>query len=213
MEDSLLAEVLEEVAAVVAVSNTNVKELEKELSYIKNDRIRQSGEVLVEMIPSYFFTEAASSTGKYHPNFSQGVGGLLRHTKAAVRIAYCLLSNNSISYKFTNDEKDLIILAIIMHDSVKRGIPEEKYTKAEHPHLASKLIKDNTSKTSLNEDEINLLCSMINSHMGEWNKDYDGNEILEKPKSKYERFVHMCDYLSSQKFLEIKFDENNNLIY
>ena len=79
--------------------------------------------------------------------------------------------------------------------------------------MNSKLIKDNASKTSLKENEINLLCSMINSHMGEWNKDYDGNEILEKPKTKYERFVHMCDYLSSQKFLEIKFDENNNIIY
>ena len=57
----------------------------KELSYIKDSRIKESASVLVELIPEYFFIEAASSTGKYHPSFSQGVGGLLRHTKVAVR--------------------------------------------------------------------------------------------------------------------------------
>ena len=49
--------------------------------------------------------------------------------------------------------------------------------------------------------------------MGEWNTDFNGNEVLRKPINKYERFVHMCDYLSAQKFLEIKFDDNNNIIY
>ena len=28
---------------------------------------------------------------------------------------------------------------------------------------------------------------------------------------KYEFFVHMCDYLSSKKFLDVKFDEDNNV--
>ena len=100
-----------------------------ELNYIKNDRIRSSVEVLISKIPDYFYKEAASSTGKYHPAFSQGEGGLLRHTKAAVKIANTLLNNDTIGYKFTKDEKDLIILALIMHDTVKRGIHEERYTK------------------------------------------------------------------------------------
>ena len=44
-------------------------------------------------------------------------------------------------------------------------------------------------------------------------KDYNGDEILEIPKTKYQSFVHMCDYLASRKFLEIRFDENNNIIF
>jgi len=44
--------------------------------------------------------------------------------------------------------------------------------------------------------------------MGPWTKDYKGNEILNRPVSKYERFVHMCDYLSSKKFLSVKFNNN-----
>ena len=29
--------------------------------------------------------------------------------------------------------------------------------------------------------------------------------------NKYQKFVHMCDYLASKKFLDIKF-ENNNIV-
>ena len=39
------------------------------------------------MLPEYFFEVAASSTGKYHPVYALGVGGLVRHTIAAVEIA------------------------------------------------------------------------------------------------------------------------------
>ena len=44
--------------------------------------------------------------------------------------------------------------------------------------------------------------------MGPWTKDYQGNEVLQKPTSKYERFVHMCDYLSSKKFLNVNFEND-----
>lgn len=196
--------------------NTKTETLNKakifnqELNYINNDKIRESAEVLIEMIPEYFFHEAASSTGKYHPEFSQGEGGLLRHTKAAVKIADALLKNNTTGGHFTSDEKDLIILSLILHDSVKRG-NDEKYTRFDHPLLASKLVSDNKDKTKLTEEEISLIKSMIETHMGEWTKDYKGKEILEKPTTKYQRFVHMCDYLATQKFININFDENNDI--
>ena len=217
MEDFLLEVALEEAAAVavdskIATAINKTEAFQKELSYIKSKRIRMSAELLIEKIPDYFFKEAASSTGKYHPSFSQGEGGLLRHTKAAVRIAKEILSTSTFNEFYTLDEQDLIIVALILHDSVKRG-DNEKYTRFDHPLLASKLIKDNAKQTELNEKEIGLLCQMVETHMGEWTKDYDGNDVLEKPKNKYQRFVHLCDLLSSKKFLEIKFDSNNNIIY
>lgn len=203
-------------AAVAVDSSIIIKDksllFSNELNYIKNVRIRNSAESLINKIPDYFFHEAASSTGKYHPNFSQGEGGLLRHTKAAVRIAKELLSTKTFGDFYTNDEKDLILLALIMHDSVKRG-DNEQYTRFDHPLLASKLIKENKKNTELKEEEIKLLCSMIETHMGEWTTDYSGKEVLKKPKTKYQRIVHLCDLLSSKKFLDIKFDNENNIIY
>lgn len=183
-----------------------------EISYIKNGRIKASAGTLVQLIPDYFFHEAASSTGKYHPKFSQGEGGLLRHTKAAVRIAKELLSTKTIGDFYTSDEKDLIILSLIMHDTVKRGDGTHMYVY-DHPLLASKFIRDTKEKLQLIDDEVDLLCSMIETHMGEWVNDYDGNKVLEEPKTKYQRFVHMCDFLSAKKFLNVEFDDKNNIIY
>ena len=48
--------------------------------------------------------------------------------------------------------------------------------------------------------------------MGPWNTNYKGNEVLPKPKTKYENFVHMCDYLASRKYLNIKFDNNDDIM-
>ena len=61
---------------------------------------------------------------------------------------------------------------------------------------------------TFDDSEIELICSVIETHMGEWTRDYKGNEVLEKPKTKYQKFVHMCDFLSSRKFLNIEFDGN-----
>jgi len=189
-----------------------VKYFEKELTYIKNERIKNSGIYLINHLPDYFFEIPASSTGKYHPKYALGEKGLLRHTKVAVRIAYELLINPIIGNKYTNDEKDIMILSLIIHDGLKSGKIKNKYTMVDHPLLIASLVEEEKNNLSLNNEEIILLKNVVSSHMGPWNKDYDGNEVLPVPKSKYESFVHMCDYLASRKCILIAFDENNEVI-
>ena len=190
----------------------NINYFQKEFSYIKSDEYKNDYKVLVDLLPDYFFKVAASSTGKYHPAFSLGDGGLLRHTKVAVRIGYELLSDPCIGDKYTSREKDLMLMALTMHDGVKHGIPEEKYTRADHPLLASKLIKENRDKLAMKDEDVEFICSVIESHMGPWNTHpYTKEEILPIPKDKYQNFVHMCDYLASRKFLDVKF-ENDEII-
>ena len=41
-----------------------------ELGFIKDERIRESCEIVLDMLPDYFYEIPASPTGKYHPNFS-----------------------------------------------------------------------------------------------------------------------------------------------
>lgn len=178
----------------------------RELFYIRDNRLRESAAILIGEVPDYFFHVAASSTGKYHPEFSLGEGGLLRHTKAAVKIGKSLLDDPIFGDKYTETEKDLMLIALMLHDSIKHGFVEEAYTKADHPLLAVEFIKKNQDKTKFTEDEINFMCSCIASHMGPWNTDYlTKEEILPKPKNKYQSFVHMCDYLASRKFLNVTF--------
>lgn len=182
-----------------------------ELSYIKSDRIRKACLEMIKLLPDYFFEIPASSTGKYHPSYALGDGGLLRHSKAAVRIGYELLQDPSIGDKYSDDEKDMMIMALLLHDGLKSGMPKEKYTRFDHPLLICDYIMDNEEILGLEVEEIEFICDAIKTHMGVWTTDYNGVEVLEKPKTKYQNFVHMCDYLASKKFLQIPFDENNNI--
>ena len=188
-----------------------VKAFSREISYIKNDNVKKSLEIMIDKMPDYFFEVAASSTGKYHPEYALGEGGLLRHTKAAVRVAYELLEDPAIGDKYTSLERDLMIMGLVLHDGLKHGVPMEKYVKFEHPLLMANLIEQSKSELFLKDDDIQLLKSVISSHMGPWTTDYNGNDILPKPKTKWQNFVHMCDYLASRKSILFKFDKDNNI--
>lgn len=182
-----------------------------EINYIKDETLRISLSRLIELLPDYFFKEPATSTGKYHPKYAQGEGGLLRHTKAAVRIGYELLQDLSISKKYTNHEKDLMLMALLLHDGFKKGVKEERYTRFDHPLIASKIILDNASEVELSKEDAIFISDAIKTHMGDYTTDYSGKEVLEKPHTKYQNFVHMCDYLASRKCLILPFDEHNNI--
>ena len=184
----------------------------KELSYIKNKNIKDSCETMIGLLPDYFFQIPASSTGKYHPKFTLGDGGLVRHVKVAVLIAKDLLSDPSIGDKYSDDEKDLMLMALILHDGLKSGLNHNRYTQVDHPTLIKNYIIDNKDKLKLSADELKFVGKVIESHMGPWNTDYNGNEVLPKPKTKYENFVHMCDYLASRKYLNVEFDNNNDIV-
>jgi hypothetical protein len=179
----------------------------KELSYIKDNNIKDSLITILDLLPSYFYEVPASSTGKYHPEFTLGNGGLVRHTKVAVRIAIELFNDGALN-NFTNKEKDLIIFALMIHDGLKCGLQKSDYTCFDHPILISNFIRENKNKLSLSDEDINFICECVETHMGPWTKDYQGNEVLTPPHNKYQRFVHMCDYLASRKFLNIKFYNN-----
>ncbi len=182
----------------------------KEINYINNSRIKNSLITMLDKLPSYFYEVPASSTGKYHPSFSLGNAGLVRHTKAAVRIAIELFNDSALN-NFTDDEKDLIIMSLTLHDGLKSGLTKSEYTVFEHPILIANYIKDCKNELELTDEEVDFVSDAVITHMGPWTKNYKGEEVLTPPKTKYQRFVHMCDYLASRKFLDIKFDQNNNI--
>ena len=180
-----------------------------ELGYIKDENYQEVLLKIINLLPEYWFEVAASSTGKYHPEYALGKGGLLRHSKAAMRIGYELLSDPCIGDKYTDREKDLILMSLLVHDGLKLGLPKEKYTRFDHPILMGKFILDHMDEIGLNKEDANFMNDVIKTHMGPWTTDYDGNEVLEKPKTKYQNFVHMCDFLASRKCILVPFEDNN----
>ena len=182
-----------------------------ELSYIKNDDYADALLNIINMLPDYWFHEPASSTGKYHPEYALGDGGLLRHSKAAMRIGFDLLENPAIGGKYTAREKDLMLMSLLVHDGLKLGINQEKYTRFDHPILMGNFIIDNKDEIGLSSEDAKFMNDVIKTHMGVWTKDYNGNEVLEPPKTKYQNFVHMCDYLASRKSIIVPFDDENKI--
>ena len=111
-------------------SEQRLRVFEKELKMILNPNIRKFAEEAIKTFPDYFFEIGASSTGKHHPAYALGFGGLVRHTQAAIKIAAELFKIES--YNFTDDEKDLIIASLICHDAWKHGTDFAKFTIDTH---------------------------------------------------------------------------------
>lgn len=184
---------------------------DKELSWIKSDSIRAFATQLTECAPDYFFECAASSTGKYHPSYAIGPGGLVRHTKAAAHILHELLTLEMFN-KYTQDQKDMMLAAIIAHDFFKHGLAAKasQYTVAEHPLVCANFVKENADLSSmLAPEQIEFICGCIASHMGQWNTDYRSKrEILPKPQKGPQNMVHLADYLASRKYLIFDFEDD-----
>lgn len=167
---------------------------------IKSKDIKQQLFLAFTKVPEYFYQIPASSTGKYHPAYATGEGGLLRHTIAAARIACDLVDLEM--YGLTDDEKDYIICALLLHDTFKSGVTHSKYTLHNHPMLSAQNVRDNCSREFANN-----VCPLIESHMGQWNTSKWDKTVLPKPETKLQQIVHLCDYLASRKYLTFEFSK------
>lgn len=179
------------------------------LNTIVNDDIKEFARVLVEGLPDYIWHVGASSTGKYHPAYSLGEGGLMRHQIAVVRFLNYFFELEQYNTKFTTREMDLMRVAGLVHDGRKSGEQSDyersKFTKFDHPIQMANVIRSFDNKY-LNHDELEFMAHCIESHMGQWNTDRKSSTVLSKPIDEYQHFVHLADYLASRKDLTMAFD-------
>lgn len=175
---------------------------------IVNEDIREFATVLVEGLPNYIWEVGASSTGKYHPQYSLGVGGLMRHQIAVVRFLNYFFELEQ--YATIGSRKfDLMRVAGLVHDGRKSGeqadYEKSKYTKFDHPIQMANVIRSYDGQY-LNHDEIEFIAHCIESHMGQWCSDKKSSTVLPKPLDVYQHFVHLADYLASRKDLTMAFE-------
>lgn len=179
------------------------------LATIANDDIREFAKVLVDGLPDYIWHVGASSTGKYHPAYSLGDGGLMRHQIAVVRFLNYFFELEQYNTKFTSREMDLMRVAGLCHDGRKSGeqtdYERSKFTKFDHPLQMANVIRSYDGQY-LNHDELEFMAHCIESHMGQWSTDRKSSVVLPKPMDEYQHFVHLADYLASRKDLTMAFD-------
>lgn len=174
------------------------KVFKKELDCIFDSRIAEFTKLAIESLPDYFFTIPASSTGKYHPTFASGEGGLVRHTKAAVAYAEQMFHLEQNEGAFNKETRDIVIASLILHDGFKCGYEYEGKTNPRHPTLMANWIVKQPFSSLITGFQLKNICDCIASHMGQWNTDENGYEINPKPTKEIQKFVHLCDYLSSR---------------
>lgn len=176
---------------------------------IKNEDIKEFGLVLLGNLPEYIWSVPASSTGKYHPQYSLGEGGLMRHQIAVVKFLNFFFELEQYNTKMTDREMDLMRVAGLVHDGMKSGTQEDfeksKYTKFDHPMKMAKMILSYDGQY-LNHEEIEFMAKVVAKHMGQWNEDSKSGAVLPKPNERFSRMLHVADYLSSRKCITIDFD-------
>lgn len=182
---------------------------ETEINRIVSEDLRMFVKFFLEnYVPAYFWEIGASSSGKYHPKFSQGYGGLVRHTKAACLFLEDLLRMSS--YAYMGEEKhDLCRVALILHDTAKYGLGAEmdKSEYKYHAIKASEQVAFAWHEYFYTEAPY-LLTQAIRSHMGQWSEKED------RPFTQVDRAVHMADYMSSRSYIDIpEISEEWNRIY
>jgi len=183
------------------------KLLEPILNTFENEDIKEFAIELLNNLPEYIWHVGASSTGKYHPAYSLGEGGLMRHQIAVVRFLNFFLELEQYGAGMTSRERDLMRTAALIHDGMKSGTQDDynksKYTKFNHPILMAEVVR---STDGLNTSERDFIAHCIESHMGQWALDKKTNVELPKPKDEYQKLVHLADYLASRKSLAMDFE-------
>ena len=154
------------------------------LDTFQNEDIKEFAIVLLDNLPEYVWHVGASSTGKYHPSYSLGEGGLMRHQIAVVRFLNFFFELEQYNSKLTSREMDLMRLAGLVHDGRKSGSQEDynksKYTKFNHPIQMADVVRSYDGQY-LTHDEITLVAETISRHMGAWNTDKKSDMVLPKP--------------------------------
>lgn len=170
-----------------------VKMFVNELNDITDSKLRELAKIMIENADDYFFVVPASSSGKYHPSFDLGDGGLVRHTRCVAYYAQCMAE----SMMFDEHDKNLIILAALAHDIKKQGDGKGKHTVTEHPILASAYLSQLASEHIglISSEDLVKVCTAVECHMGKWGMK-DG---LPGPKSEFDKALQAADYIASRK--------------
>ena len=175
--------------------------LDSEVNLIQSEDVKCLVRKALGRVPEEFWTAAASSTGKYHPAFSSGESGLVRHTRAAVWFAQQMLELEDAPLAYM---KDYIYAALILHDTAKHGVPWGTYTVHEHPLLVESYLHQEELPEVLWEKWLGI-NGLIQSHMGQWRTSKYSDVELPRIIDHAQFFVHTCDLLASKKDISLAF--------
>ena len=204
---------------------------QEELSWFLSPAIKDFSSFCLARVPSCFFEAPASSSGKYHPEYTKQKGGLVLHTRAAMGIAKKLLEGCIHDFQrdffcaSPDDFHDALLLALLFHDSCKFGAEERPYdpsmhTVFEHPLIAGEFLrtyadiyKNLRGKPPFPKNDfaiVMLAAQAVVTHMGVFNISKYSNIVLPSVvhASWLGQVVHICDLIASDCHIQYLFNHH-----
>lgn len=158
-----------------------------EIELIPDEQLQETlYQYFIEYCPQYFWENAASATGKYHPPDESGEHGTWLHTKRVFATYQRLADSYQELHLISDHELCAGLAAALIHDTFNYGWPSENrdYTSSEHDVIAAAVAN---FAAGFPEEVVRL----VHSHMGPWG---EGNI----PVSDNEKLFHMADAASAQ---------------
>lgn len=183
---------------------------------IESEKIKNFVKKALEKAPPEFWKAPCSSTGKYHPPEDQIEGGIIVHSRKAVRVALELFNFFEVKDKLTQDK---IIAALILHDIQKNGRPWGKNTNREHGMIAYcwllkiAAVELNPEKEDIIHIDSDLfeICFLVKNHMGIWSQPLPSPAIqngeVATAYSIWNLIIQLADYWASRKWCSFVCDE------
>ena len=174
-----------------------------DLERIKNIGLR---DIIISVLDHYVnpinFEKPASSTGKHHPPFALGYGGLVRHTKAVVQLLTAIQETRpSLNW-------DCLYAAAILHDMWKYST-SSKWTVKDHAKRAADNLAfvATTISDPILKGDINFIADIVKSHMGRFDDpEFDINaDILPEEIV----ILHYADMIVSRSWYRVEGDLND----
>jgi len=171
---------------------------ERHGSVVPNDAIpiyKWAYKVLHEA-PLYFWVIPSSSSGKYHPAFSQGEQGLVKHVIAVMYYAM----EFSRTFGLNDLDSACAIAAAAIHDMCKYGLEYNvRYFGVHECLVRVKLGKKETNlEGDLPRDVYDKIIRAVETHNGNIARG-DWTAFRIPPADDIARVVHMADYTASRK--------------
>ena len=156
-------------------------------------------DIFRDYVPTYFWNMPASSTGRYHPQVVNSLGGLVKHTKLACWVLEELIISlhgieNVTSYKYYNEA----VAAILLHDIFKFGSGEICSYEEARDHGANAALP--ILNHSLNNESTKLLAIAVCHHMGKWSPIKLLEDKFNEDELEVISLVQLADYIASRPF-------------
>ena len=178
----------------------------EEISWIKNQSMKEFTVKYLNDFPAYFMIKPASSTGKYHATWSNSIGndniagGLAKHVKAMCYIVHELAEAEML----TSDEHDAALIATLGHDAIKYGFDGGELTSWTHESEGAEFFQQ-----CINDFEADIPCAdsihqAIAFHQGRW-ADSDPPKVFPDDFDKIGQLVHRADMVVSRSKIKFAF--------